>query len=75
MGKNNGYIQQDLAGRFFGKSDSTEATKWKDSMMKVFLVLGVSSIEQQKLAVFNFEGSAWEWWKFVCVGVKQETIV
>ena len=50
---------------FDGKGDLMAAQRWKDSMVKVFTILRVESIERQRLAVYNLEGSAWEWWKSI----------
>lgn len=59
---------------FAGKVGATEATRWKDSMKKSFIVLRVSEIDQQRLAVFNLKGSAWEWWKSVSTDAEQDTL-
>lgn len=45
-----------------------------DTMNKVFSVLRVLPVEQQKLVMFNLEDSAWEWWKSMSTYGEQETM-
>lgn len=59
---------------FSGKSDSTEATRWMDLMKKIFSVLRVSNVEQQKLTVYNLEDSDLEWWKSVSITAEQDVL-
>ena len=59
---------------FDGKGDLTVAQRWKDTMRKVFAILRVGAVDQQRLAVFNLEGSAWEWWKSMSTAGEQDTV-
>lgn len=43
---------------FIVKVNATKAMRWKDEMEKVFDILQVSEMDQQKFAVFNIQGSA-----------------
>ena len=43
-------------------------------MKKVFAILRVGEVDQQRLAVFNLTGSAQEWWKSVSTEAGQNTV-
>ena len=48
-----------------GKGDLMTAQRWKDAMVKVFIILKVKDVDRQRLAIYNLEGSAWEWWRSI----------
>lgn len=43
-------------------------------MKKACVVLIVSKVDRQRLAVFNLERSAWEGWKSMIMDVKQDSL-
>lgn len=59
---------------FDGKGTMTDAARWKDAMRKVFNILKIGDVDRQRLAVFNLEGGAWEWWESVSTEAEQDTV-
>ena len=59
---------------FSGKKDASAAARWKDSIEKLFDVIGAGPVDRTRLAVLQLEGAAWEWWKSVTTVAERTTL-